>query len=172
MIFHVLVIAFLLHRSYSPAISKKGIISVDFIQSVHHAKSSPVDKSKDGKKKPTFRAPEPDLPQAVAPTGDPSASSPETDAYILAVLKIINQRKVYPPEAIDRGEEGRVMVAVSVSADGQVLDVRIEEPSPFARLNAAALQTVSNIKSFPPLPSGVAAPIHLHIPLVYRVEIN
>ena len=172
MIFHALVIAYLLHRSYSPAILKKGVISVDFIQSVQHNKAPPVEKSKDGKKMPTFRAAEPDPPQATAPPGDPAATNPETDAYILSVLKIINQRKVYPAEALDRGEEGRVMVAVSVGADGQVLDVRIEETCPFARLNHAALQTVSQIKSFPPLPKGVAGPIHLHIPLVYRVEIN
>ncbi len=172
MTFHALVIAFLLHRSYSTANLKKGVISVDFIQSIQHNKADVVEKAKDGKKKPTFRAPEPVAALSTAPAGDPAASSSETNAYILSVLKIINQRKVYPPEAIDRGEEGRVVVGVSVAASGQVLEVRIEEPSPFVRLNNSALQTVSNIKSFPPLPAGVAAPIHLHIPLVYRVEIN
>lgn len=170
LILHGIILAFLIHQKYVVHSAKKGTISVDLIETVRH-QPEPLIKKGPGHAKPTFRPPQPEQqpvpPQAVNKI---SADAPEMQAYILAVLKEINKRKVYPLAALDRGEEGKVVVGVSVGAGGQVLDVRVEEPSAFVRLNQAAVDTVKNIPSLPPLPAAVAPPVHLHIPLVYRVE--
>jgi len=167
---HAVILAALLIRKYNTTVTpKRGIIAVEFIHSVKH--EEPAVEQASGRKRPTFRAKQPaPPPQAEAVAAADATAAPELSAYIEAVLKMIHRRKIYPPEAIDRGEEGRVLIGVSVARSGEVLETRIEEPSPFSRLNQAALQTVSGVKAFPPLPSGLAEPFHMHIPLVYRVE--
>jgi protein TonB len=167
---HVLILAYLLHHNYTAHSAKKGTISVDLIETVHHEPERPVNAGR-RPKAPAFRAPQP-AAQPAPPQSASAAhlSSPEMQAYIIAVLKEINKRKVYPLEALDRGEEGKVVVGVSVAGDGQVLDVRVEEPSASSRLNQAAVETVKSIHALPALPSSISAPVHLHIPLVYRVE--
>ena len=64
------------------------------------------------------------------------------------------------------------MVAITVDREGKLLDASIEVPSSFDLLNEAALKTVKAIVQYPRVPLSVAAPLHLHIPLVFRIERN
>jgi TonB family protein len=156
---------FIATRASRPSSAKKGIISVDFIQSVPEHEEAIENPSKDpSAAKAKQRAP---IPQAI---GDPEAAEQESSLYIMAVTKLISERKVYPLAAIDREEEGRVVVGVSLNRQGQVIGKKIEEPSPFSLLNQAALDTISAVGKFPPLPAGVVAPMHLHIPMIFKIQ--
>lgn len=53
-----------------------------------------------------------------------------------------NPSPKYPAEAYQRGEEGDVMLLVSVSAEGRVRQVRLDKSSGFKLLDDAALSTV------------------------------
>lgn len=171
----VLVLIFFLRPVVAP---KKGVISVDFIESYRHDVTPPPSSSA-----PRFRPkmqnestpPAVTPPEANAsdqPAGDPSAQARETDAYIQEVLTIISRRKVYPRESLIREEEGRVVLGVSLDAGGKVIEVHVEESSRFARLDEAALNIITDIPAFPRLPAVVNAPLHLHIPIVYRMEVQ
>jgi len=103
--------------------------------------------------------------------GDPHAIELESDRFIAAVTRLIEQRKIFPKEAIDRDEEGKVMIGISLDREGHLLESKIEEPCKFQLLNDAALRTVNSVK-FPEVPEIVPTPVHLHVPLVYRIERN
>lgn len=165
----ILILTLIFYARSRLAPAKRGVISVDFIESVHHETEPP---SLRHKAKPVAKPEASKTLKPQGPAGDPEAVARETDSYIETILQIINQRKVYPRESLEREEEGRVVLGVSVAVDGKVLDVQIEESSPFQRLNASAVKTIFDIKAFPPLPSAVTPPLHLHIPLLYRLESN
>ncbi len=154
----------------SPVTPKRGVISVEFIEPVRHEPHTPRFRDRAGPRPDP--APQVTLPSptTLEPVGDPTALARETDAYIQGVLQVINRRKTYPRESIEREEEGRVVLGVSVATDGRVVEVHVEESSGFQRLDQAALKIISEISAFPLLPSVVGAPLHLHIPIVYRLE--
>jgi TonB family protein len=86
------------------------------------------------------------------------------------VTALINQHKAFPPSAIDREEEGQVLIAVTIAKDGHILESKIESPSPFESLNQAALDAILAVGKFPELPDPTPEPIHLHVPLIFKIE--
>lgn len=190
---HAFVAWFLFHsvaKTYRPSV--KGVVSIEFIQSVDHTESnhesSPEPRPDDVKitrqrqeKPKQIQTRETVTEQQLKPNslsdsplkgevGDPQSRAHESDLYVAQVTQLINRHKIYPRMAIDREEEGRVVVAVTLARDGTIIDSRVEEPSPFDRLNKAALQAISSISRFPTLPASISSPMHLHIPLIYTIE--
>ena len=94
----------------------------------------------------------------------------ENSVYLRSVIELVTRAKQYPKISQDREEEGLVLLAVTVSGDGNLKDVRVEQTSPFERLNRAAVDTVRAISKFPPPPGiqsgGLAT---LHIPIRYKL---
>lgn len=155
-----------------------GVVSVDFIQAVQHeapiaTKAKPKSNPKAIPKAPAATqptvVPAPALPIST-PAGDPNALAHESNAFIGAVTGLLSQSKIYPRESIEREEEGRVIVGLTLDRNGQVIDAKIEEACVFVRLNEAALQTVKGVARFPEVPALLPAPIHLHVPLVFQIE--
>lgn len=159
-----------------------GVVEVDFVQSVAHSgEPEPVAVVTPPAKKK--RAPEPAAKAApVSPAASSSAAAPVTgtpgdpnavrrasDQFLLAVARLIDKSKVYPRDSLRREEEGKVTVGVTLLRDGSLGDTRIEEASPFPSLNDAALKAVRSLR-YPPVPETVPAPIHLHVPLQYRLQ--
>jgi|GEM_PF-5236219 len=173
LIFHLGLGAFLLVTRHDGPSLKHGTIAVDFIQSVPHGviedpHHHPGKKSKGEIPKPANTAAStPSLPQT---EGDPNSIAKESDLYISNVSKLINARKIYPRRAVEREEEGRVVLGVSVDREGHIVAAKIEDPAPFDSLNQAALDTIKAVEKFPPLPDQVPDPIHLHIPLIFKIE--
>ncbi len=151
----------------------RGVVSVEFLTAVsHHPSKEPV-----VAKKPRQSHPQSDLATSASdvkptnqPVGDPGATEQSVEPFLASVSQILNRNKIYPRAALDREEEGRVTVGLTLARDGHVMDARIEEASPFSRLNEAALQTVKSIKDFPPVPDSIAVPLHLHIPLNFKLD--
>jgi protein TonB len=113
-----------------------------------------------------------DPPPANVESGDPKAMGEESSIFISTVSRMLEQKKIYPQSAIDREQEGKVVVGLTLNREGSLTAANIEEPSPFELLNEAALKTVRAVAKFPAVPALIPAPIHLHVPLIYRIERN
>lgn len=171
---HVLVAAyFWSSRRAGPAL-KQGSIAVDLIQSVPGERFEDPHNhpGRKAKRQMTRKTPErsSQTQQNEQPPGDPNGSAKESDLYIAQVSRLIAARKIYPRSAVDREEEGKVILGVTLDREGHVVESKIETASPFESLNAAALDTIKAVGQFPPIPPEVPDPIHLHVPLIFKVE--
>ena len=81
----------------------------------------------------------PPAPMAVPPA--PPAPLPVVAARFDANY-LHNPKPVYPAIARRNGEEGKVLLKVRVSADGNALDVEVKQSSGYPRLDTAAREAV------------------------------
>ncbi len=80
-----------------------------------------------------------------------------------------NRKPVYPEIALRRREEGRVMLRVSVSADGTPLEVDLAETSGHPSLDSAALSTVRQWRFIPAMQAGRAVAAIALVPVRFRL---
>lgn len=102
--------------------------------------------------------PEPPLPPA-APVAAPSQPQAE--------LKSATKRappEFYPYEAVRRGLEGEVLVAVMLDARGRVVAARLERGSGHALLDEAAVRAARSLKS---VPAGAGETV---LPVTFRLK--
>lgn len=67
----------------------------------------------------------------------------------------IDQNKSYPPLSRRLGQTGTVVVAFTLLEDGNIIDVRVEKPSRYDRLNESALDAVKKVEKFKPIPKEI-----------------
>ena len=67
----------------------------------------------------------------------------------------IDKNKYYPPLSRRLGQTGIVVVAFTLLEDGNIINVRIEKPSQYDRLNVSALEAVKKVERFRPIPKEV-----------------
>ena len=91
---------------------------------------------------------EPRIPQTASATANQTVTPPLANANYLH-----NPPPDYPESAIDRGQEGVVLLRVQVSPLGKAVTVQIHKSSGVNALDAAALRTVRNW-SFVPAKRG------------------
>lgn len=89
----------------------------------------------------------------------PSVSNQGT-ASAMAIYKaelraMIDKNKYYPPMSRRLGHTGTVVVAFTLLKDGHIIDVRIESPSRYDRLNDSAVDAVKKVEKFKPFPEEV-----------------
>jgi len=65
----------------------------------------------------------------------------------------------YPRESRRRREQGTVLLAVLLSVEGHVIDIRVARSSGHARLDGAARDAVGKWRWSPTLVDGVAAQV-------------
>jgi len=70
----------------------------------------------------------------------------------------------YPRASQRRGEQGRVLVRVTISPEGRVVDARIQSSSGHDRLDNAALKAVRTARFKPYTENGRAYPAMADIP--------
>lgn len=86
--------------------------------------------------------------------GSGSKGSADVLALYKAELRAkIDQYKYYPPLSRRLGQTGTVVVAFVLEQDGNIVDVKIDSPSQFERLNASALEAVKKVERFKPIPA-------------------
>ncbi len=81
-----------------------------------------------------------------------------------------NRAPVYPELARRRGEEGRVLLRVNVSADGSPLDVAVLETSGHQSLDAAALGAIRQWRFVPATQAGRAVAAEADVPVRFRLD--
>lgn len=160
--------------SYAPGIIKlkmgAKILTQTFDQKVQVMK--PTVPNKNAVK--TIKAPLPTTPQVSGGEGGDSAISQAGTAsgtsdgmgtgngtlrlsYKAELRAKIDENKFYPVMSKRLGQTGIVVVAFTLLEDGNIVNVRIDKPSPFERLNLAGLEAVKKIERFKPIPKELGA---------------
>lgn len=85
------------------------------------------------------------------------ASSPSFAAEIPASFDAKSCKAEYPKTSLMNEEQGQVSMAFLVSADGRVVDSKVEKSSGFKNLDKAALKAISACKFKPGTKDGAAA---------------
>lgn len=101
---------------------------------------------------------------AAAPAGTPLVE-PRFDAAYLR-----NPPPAYPPQSRRQGEEGKVLLRVRVSADGQPEAVEISQGSGFPRLDAAARDAVRRWRFLPARRGNEPVAAAVLVPVLFRLD--
>lgn len=107
-------------------------------------------------------------PVAVPPA--PAPVAPEIVAPRFDAAYLDNPSPVYPPLARRAGEQGRVLLRVHVTADGQADDVLLRESSGSPRLDAAAQDAVRRWRFVPANQSGRAVAAWVIVPITFTLD--
>jgi len=90
--------------------------------------------------------------------------------YASSVAKLVDEKKFYPLQAKRMKQEGEVFLRITINQAGKILTLEIEKASPYDVLNAASLECVKKISSFPPIPSELGVnKLTFSIPLEYKI---
>ncbi len=89
--------------------------------------------------------------------GNSSQGTTDHMAVFKAELRaMIDRNKYYPPVSRRLGHTGTVVVSFTLLPDGHIIDVRLEKPSRYDRLNESALDAVKKVQKFRPIPKEIA----------------
>lgn len=72
--------------------------------------------------------------------------------YLAKIKARILKVWTYPPKAIEKNEEGDVVIKISIDADGRLAAVTLISSSGSTELDAGALSVVKNAAPYDPLP--------------------
>ncbi|MGH8765144.1 MAG: energy transducer TonB, partial [Burkholderiales bacterium] len=80
-------------------------------------------------------------------------------------MQQLSRELYYPPEAVERGLEGEVLVMLFLDASGNVLAARIETSSGYPLLDDAAVKAARSLRSLPD-----SAPREALLPVRFRLK--
>ncbi len=126
----------------------------------------------------TVHKAEPQAPLMTAPPQQSAAedriNAPTTPPSVIAVRYdadyLNNPAPVYPILSRRRGEQGKVLLLVQVSAQGMAERVEIQESSGHTRLDSAALEAVKRWRFVPARRGDVAVAASVVVPIVFRLD--
>ncbi|HME23218.1 MAG TPA: energy transducer TonB [Acetobacteraceae bacterium] len=107
---------------------------------------------------------------AIAPLSTPAAVSlaPLAPAHPVAGMES-DRPPVYPEIARRRGQQGRVVLHVNVSAEGMPVTVTVAESSGYTSLDAAALAAVQQWRFVPATRGSTPVPAVAEVPVRFRL---
>lgn len=124
--------------------------------------------------RPTPEIPAAAEPVAPTPPAEPVARAAETDEPLVQAryeaAALHNPKPPYPLAARMRGQQGRLLLAVEVRADGSCGQVLIKRSSGHELLDAAARQTIRRWHFLPARRGAVAVDAWVEIPITFRLE--
>ncbi len=110
----------------------------------------------------------------MAPVSPATASRQESPGVMIPPRPVAgmaaDRPPVYPELARRRGEQGRVLLRVSVGADGTPLAVGIGQSSGHASLDNAALLAVRQWQFMPATQGGRPVPASAEVPVQFQLE--
>jgi len=123
---------------------------------------------------PTAPTPEFSVPVVAESVERPNADTAPTPVAVTAarfdVAYLHNLRPVYPPLSRRLGEQGKVLLRIRVSPQGQAAVVDLEKSSSFQRLDEAASQVVAQWRFVPARRGDEAVEATVIVPIVFRLE--
>ncbi len=124
--------------------------------------------------KPAPEIPAAAEPVAPSPPAEPVARAAQTDEPLVEaryeVAALNNPKPPYPLAARVRGQQGQLLLAVEVRADGSCGQVLIKRSSGHELLDAAARQTIRHWHFLPAHRGAVAVDAWVDIPITFRLE--
>jgi len=152
------------------------------------AKPLPVVKPEPVRQKPTPKTPAPrieattsNVPAPAAPVAAPPETKPAPPAPAAAAAEPVSQARfdadylrnpspAYPPLSRRMGEEGKVILRVSVNPQGMADSVEIRTSSGSARLDESAQRTVRTWRFIPAKRGDVAMQSWVLVPIIFKLE--
>lgn len=98
------------------------------------------------------------------------ASAPRQQGVTQGANLPNHYRPVYPREAQIRGIEGRVVLAIHLSARGDATEVNVQESSGYEILDAAAERFVRSVRFNPARSGSTAVETEVTLPVIYRLR--
>ncbi len=93
-----------------------------------------------------------------------------TNRYVTTLFTMIDAKKEYPPQSLQRREQGTVVVKLEIAADGKLVEASSPTEDP-KRLVDASLEAVRKAAPFPPLPTSLKqAEAEFQVPVVYKLQ--
>ena len=97
-----------------------------------------------------------------------NANANALESYKAELRAMIDRNKYYPVISKRLGQTGTVVVAFTLLEDGNIIDVRIDRPSRFDRLNLSALDAVKKVERFKPIPKEFGGPkMDVKVPVTF-----
>ena len=125
-------------------------------------------------REPTAAAESPSLAPAEAPSSDTAPAHPAGTQSLVPPRPVAgveaNHPPAYPQIALQRREQGRVMLSVRVSADGRPLAVDVAKTSGYPILDAAALSAVRQWQFIPATQAGTPVIAIAEVPVRFRID--
>lgn len=119
-------------------------------------------------------APAPTAPVATPPEIKPAPPAPPAPEPVVQARfdadYLKNPAPPYPPLSRRMGEEGKVILRVSVSAQGTADNVEIKTSSGSQRLDDSAQKTVRNWKFIPAKRGDTAVQSWVLVPIIFKLE--
>jgi TonB family protein len=102
---------------------------------------------------------------------EPTERERRVTNHLRAALRAgVDAHFVYPPLARLHGWQGEVRLALTISADGDLRELRVLASSGYALLDQDAIQTILRLGKLPQARELLAGRnIHLELPVVYRL---
>ncbi|HSI24221.1 MAG TPA: TonB family protein [Methylotenera sp.] len=111
---------------------------------------------------------------AAEPAKAPAKAEPVVEDKIeppkYGVAYLNNPTPDYPPISVRKGEEGRVLMRVLVSANGAAEDVQIEQSSGFDRLDNVAVAAVKKWRFIPAKKNNQPLSAYVLVPMPFIIE--
>lgn len=102
---------------------------------------------------------------------DPSELKALENEYLSKLRYLIEQNKIYPNSAKRLNQMGKVQVNFVISKDGQIKNIRIVKDSNFQRLNDAAIEILTKLNKFEPIPEKLNKNSwEITVPIVYQIK--
>jgi len=103
--------------------------------------------------------------------GDDALEAGSLAQYRLALIGAAKRLKHYPPQAIDRGLEGRVDVRLVIGADGAPAAVLVKRSSGHEVLDRQAVDTLLRASAATPIPPALRhREVAVEIPLLFELK--
>lgn len=104
-----------------------------------------------------------------SPVGLRSGLGGERNDYLSRVARQIERFREYPAIARQHGQQGRVVMRVTITRDGRLLDASVDRSSGWPVIDSAELATIRRSGKFPDVPDGMPGdPIVLILPVTYK----
>ena len=109
-------------------------------------------------------------PSQATAAGSSTGSAAEAN-YASLLFRAIDRVRFYPVGARDRGEQGRVVLRVTIAADGRLLDAFIAQGSGYPDLDAATIDMARRAAPYPPLPRALGAErASFNVPVIFGIR--
>ena len=103
-------------------------------------------------------------------TIDPSQIEALENEYLSKLRYLIEKNKIYPNSAKRLNQMGKVHLSFVISKDGQIKNAKILKDSSFKRLDEAALEILSKINKFEPIPEKLNKNSwEITVPIIYEI---
>ena len=90
--------------------------------------------------------------------------------YLSKLRRLIEENKTYPRAAKRLNQMGKVHICFVVSKDGRIRNAKIVKDSSYERLNDAALEILTKIEKFEPIPEKLNKNSwEITVPIIYEI---